>query len=155
MKSRRRNNIPPPPSPSSPKKPRLIDVQNRVFHLRVAPKREKSSGIFSHGQIILLWFSFCLCIVHSLSNNKTGAAARLCSLKLVIFFNGLKFFNIKLKWADLQFFKKRLQHRCFPKNIAKILITTFFTEHLWWLLLTKPCLVVLIFKSTEYTLCHS
>ena len=31
--------------------------------------------------------------------------------------------------------KKRLWHRCFPVNFAKFLITPFFTEHLWWLLL--------------------
>ena len=34
------------------------------------------------------------------------------------------------------FIKKRLQHRFFPVNIAKFLRTTFFIEHLWWLLLT-------------------
>ena len=33
------------------------------------------------------------------------------------------------------FIKKRLQHRCFPANIAKFLKTTFFIKHLWWLLL--------------------
>ena len=33
------------------------------------------------------------------------------------------------------FIKKRLQHRCFPANIAKFLRTTFFIQHLWWLLL--------------------
>ena len=31
--------------------------------------------------------------------------------------------------------KKGLQHRYFPVNIAKILRTAFFIEHLWWLLL--------------------
>ena len=34
------------------------------------------------------------------------------------------------------FIKKRLEHRCFPVNTAKFLRTTFFTEHLWWLLLS-------------------
>ena len=33
------------------------------------------------------------------------------------------------------FIKKRLLHRCFPVNIAKLLRTAFFIEHLWWLLL--------------------
>ena len=28
-----------------------------------------------------------------------------------------------------------LWHRCFPVNFAKFLRATFFTEHLWWLLL--------------------
>ena len=31
--------------------------------------------------------------------------------------------------------KKRLWHRCLPVNFAKFLRTTFFIEHLWWLLL--------------------
>ena len=31
--------------------------------------------------------------------------------------------------------KRRLQHRCFPVNIAKFLRTPFSIEHLWWLLL--------------------
>ena len=31
--------------------------------------------------------------------------------------------------------KKKLQHRCFPVNIAKFLRTAFFTEQLRWLLL--------------------
>ena len=42
------------------------------------------------------------------------------------------------KLADPQgcnFIKKRLQHRCFPLNIAKFLRTAFFIEDLWWLLL--------------------
>ena len=42
------------------------------------------------------------------------------------------------KDQDLQacnFLKKRLQHRCFPVNIAKIFKNSFFIEHLRWLLL--------------------
>ena len=35
------------------------------------------------------------------------------------------------------FNKKRLLHRCFPVNIAKVLRTALFIEHLWWLLLKK------------------
>ena len=41
----------------------------------------------------------------------------------------------RLKACD--FIKKRLQHRCFPVNIAKFLRTAFFIEHLWWLLLNS------------------
>ena len=33
------------------------------------------------------------------------------------------------------FFKRRLQRRCFPVNIAKFLIIPFLIEHLQWLLL--------------------
>ena len=31
--------------------------------------------------------------------------------------------------------RKRLWHRCFPKNFAKFLRTPFIIEHVWWLLL--------------------
>ena len=33
--------------------------------------------------------------------------------------------------------KKTLWHRCFPVNFAKLLRISFFTEHLWWLLLQQ------------------
>ena len=39
--------------------------------------------------------------------------------------------NVFARWESD--FKKRLQHRCFPVNIAKLLSTTFFKEHLRWL----------------------
>ena len=42
------------------------------------------------------------------------------------------------KVAGLQacnYFKKRLEHRCFPLNIAKFLRTALFIEHLQWLIL--------------------
>ena len=35
------------------------------------------------------------------------------------------------------FIKKRLQHRCFPVNIGKLLRTDFFIEHHRWLLLSE------------------
>ena len=37
--------------------------------------------------------------------------------------------------TDCNFMKNRLQHRCFPVNIAKFLRTAFFTEHFRWLFL--------------------
>ena len=53
-------------------------------------------------------------------------------LKNFIIFTG------KHLWCSLflsHFIKKRLQHSCFPVNIAKFLRTNFSTEHLRWLLL--------------------
>ena len=41
---------------------------------------------------------------------------------------GLKAYN---------FNKKRLLHRYFPVKFVKVLRTSFFTKHLWWLLLNK------------------
>ena len=40
-----------------------------------------------------------------------------------------------IKKEALALLKRRLWHRCFPVNFAKFLRTTFFTEHLLWLLL--------------------
>ena len=50
--------------------------------------------------------------------------------------------NIHRKTPD--FIKKRLQHRCFPVNIAKFLRTAFFIEHLRWLLIKNDS-----FKGTN------
>ena len=40
-----------------------------------------------------------------------------------------------IKILACNFIEKTLQHRCFPKNIAKFVRTAFFIEHLRWLLL--------------------
>ena len=83
-----------------------------------------------------------------------GSSRRRCSiqkdaLKNFAIFTGKttvaeSFFN---KVADLQaynFFEKRLQHRCFPVKFVKLFLRTpFFTEHLWWLLLTSTIYIPL------------
>ena len=52
----------------------------------------------------------------------------------------LKHFTIftgkHLSWSlkACKYIKKRLQHRCFPVNIAEFLRIAIFIEHLWWLL---------------------
>ena len=40
---------------------------------------------------------------------------------------------------------KRPWHRCFPVNFAIFLRTSFLTEHLQWLLLSKMCLALQFF----------
>ena len=47
------------------------------------------------------------------------------------------FFN-KVAGRPAILLKRRLWHRCVPVNFAKFLRTTFFTEHLRWLLLKTP-----------------
>ena len=42
------------------------------------------------------------------------------------------FFLINLQ---AYFRRKRLQHKCFPVKVMKVLRTSFFIQHLWWLLL--------------------
>ena len=44
-------------------------------------------------------------------------------------------FNNVAGFKACKFIKKRLQHRCFPVNIANILRTSFSIEYLQWLLL--------------------
>ena len=46
-------------------------------------------------------------------------------------------FNIVAALKACNFIKKKLQHRCFPVNIAKFLRTPVFTKHLRWLLLIR------------------
>ena len=50
-------------------------------------------------------------------------------------------FNKVIGLRPATLLKKRLWHRCFPKNFAKFLRTPFLTEHLQWLLqcLGKTC----------------
>ena len=51
------------------------------------------------------------------------------------------FFNIVAGLATP--FKKRLWHRCFPVNFVKFLRTSFYMEHLWWLLLNIHFAVIM------------
>ena len=52
-------------------------------------------------------------------------------------------FNRAAGLQACDFIKKRLQYRCFPVSIAKLLRTPFFTEHLRWLLLA-PVIVAFL-----------
>ena len=45
-------------------------------------------------------------------------------------------FNKVAVLTPVTLLKKRPWHRCFPVNFLKFLRTSFFTEHLRWLLLT-------------------
>ena len=45
------------------------------------------------------------------------------------------FFNKVANLRPVTLLKKRLWHSCFPVDFAKFLRTSFFTEHLQWLLL--------------------
>ena len=47
--------------------------------------------------------------------------------------------------------KKRPWHRCFPVNFVKFLRTTFFKEHLWWLLLFFTVLFLYSLKTKYKT----
>ena len=61
-----------------------------------------------------------------------------CSWKYFAIFTGKPLYWSLVIINFQAFIQKRLQHRCFLVNIAKILRirTAFFIEHLWWLLLS-------------------
>ena len=59
-----------------------------------------------------------------------------CSIKKGVLKNFAKFIFATL-------LKKRLWHRCFPVNFAKILKTPFLTEHLWT--------TVSVYQTTNHT----
>ena len=79
---------------------------------------------------------------HDRSSHRNSRSQML--LKIGVFRNFTVFTWKHLCWSlfgDFQaykFIKKRLQHRCFPVNIAKFLRTAFFIEHLWWLQKQPP-----------------
>ena len=53
---------------------------------------------------------------------------------------------------DCKFIKRRLQHRCFPVKFPKFLRTAIFTEHLRWLLLTRPMPLTLFSRLVKLML---
>ena len=62
-----------------------------------------------------------------------------------------------IKLLNRDFSKKRLQHRCFPVNIAKFLKTPFFTEHFQLLLLRirkrlNEIISLWVFRETGFLL---
>ena len=68
------------------------------------------------------------------------------------------FFNKVASLRPAALLKKRLWHRCFPKNFAKFLRTPFLTEHLRWMLLTFSESWYMIHPDTSETffaLAHS
>ena len=80
------------------------------------------------------------------------AVAHRCSLKKVLL-KIAKNFQKNSHARGLQLYlKKRLWHRCFPVNFAKFLRTTFFVEHLCWLLLGYLFQVFIPTVSYDYWL---
>ena len=68
---------------------------------------------------------------------------KICVLKICAIFTGQQ-----LSWSLFlikSLFKKRLQHRSFPANIVKFLKTTFFIEHLRWLLLSFDVVIPFVY----------
>ena len=63
------------------------------------------------------------------------------------------FFNKVAGLQEINFIKKRYQHKCFPVEIGKFLRTPFFTKHLRWLLTCKSS--DLIFFLFPYRATHN
>ena len=56
------------------------------------------------------------------------------------------FFNKVARWRPATLFNTRLRHRSFPENYAKILITTFWQNTSWWMLLKVVEVIEIIFN---------
>ena len=72
----------------------------------------------------------------AISPSVQEAVAQTCSVKkefLEISQNSQE--NTCARVSPATLLKKRLWHRCFPVNFVKFIRASFFTEHLWWLLL--------------------
>ena len=67
------------------------------------------------------------------------------------------FFNKVAGLRPATLLKKRLWHRCFPVNFAKLLRTPSFTKYLWWLLLNHYNGKVLLLHRSSWRkiiMCH-
>ena len=56
------------------------------------------------------------------------------------------FFNKVARWRPTTLFNTRVHHRSFPENYAKILITTFWQNTSWWMLLKVVEVIEIIFN---------
>ena len=81
--------------------------------------------------------SYCNLVLTRFGSSRSHMFFKIGVLRNFAIFTGKQLcwslFLIKLQ----TFIKKRLQHRCFPVNIAKFLRTLFFIAHLRWLLLNN------------------
>ena len=79
--------------------------------------------------------------VQVLRSSRPEAFCKKCVLRDFAKFKGKRLcqillFNKVVGLRSANLLKKSLWHRCFPVNSAKFLRTTFFTEHIRWLLLS-------------------
>ena len=84
---------------------------------------------------------FCRCLKIHFSSDTARSSRSQIFFKISVLINFVTFTRKRL-YCSLILVKlqaltllKRLQHSCLPVSIEKFLRTTFFTEHLWWLLL--------------------
>ena len=95
-------------------------------------------------QVILITCSLLNALSPFPFTHGSEAVARRCSVKKVFLKNSQNsqenmcqslFFNKVAGLRLTTLLKKRLWHRCFPVNFAKLLRISFFVEHHWWPLL--------------------
>ena len=66
-------------------------------------------------------------------SNRWQVFFKISALKNTAILTGNTCVEVSFEQSCSNFIKKRLQHRCFPVNIAKFLRTAFFIEHIQWL----------------------
>ena len=70
---------------------------------------------------------YCVVRVGKHSNSRSQMFYKIDALKNLAIFTGK---HLCWRFFLINFIKKRLQHRCFPVNIAKCLSTTFYVEYI-------------------------
>ena len=117
--------------------------------LRIPLLENTSKPLFLLQWKLVLKHNYSQYTLKYFSNKKTEAIARRCSCekekfaKLTGTHMCQSFSLIKSQAELFNFIKKRLWHRPFPVNFAKILRTPSFIEHLCWLLLKEVTYLVL------------
>ena len=80
-----------------------------------------------------VWFTsyvacyYCVVPVGKHSNSRSQKFYKINALKNLAIFTGK---HLCWRFFLINFIKKRLQHRCFPVNIAKCLSTAFYIEYI-------------------------
>ena len=72
--------------------------------------------------------------VEKRSNSRSQMFCKIDALKNLAIFTGK---HLRWRFFLINFIKIRLQHRCFPVNIAKCLSTAFYIEHLPFIMLFR------------------
>ena len=70
---------------------------------------------------------YCVVWVGKHSNSRSQTFYKIDALKNLAIFTGK---HLCWRYFLINFIKKRLQHRCFPVNIAKCLSTAFYVEYI-------------------------
>ena len=134
--------------------PLTTNVPHHIETSQLICRANQLTSFYMMGNIGRQWVN--MLIVSDQKQLFTDVIQNRCSQKLAIFtVNQLcwRLFLIKLQTLNqCNFIKKRLQHRCFPANIAQMLRISSLTEHLWWLFLNDLSRIFLLLNYGTFPL---